>query len=47
MPFISILGFLKVCICSMLHLEYKHVPFLHNTVLILCNEGAGLVAVTK
>ena len=23
----------------------KHVPLLHNTVLILCDEGAGLVAV--
>ena len=29
------------------HLIHKeHVPLLHNTVLILCYEGAGLVAVT-
>ena len=25
----------------------KQVPLLHNTLLILCNEGAGLVAVTS
>ena len=25
----------------------KHVPLLHNTLLILCDEGDGLVAVDK
>ena len=42
-PSNSIFGFLNFCIL----IHRKQVPLLHNTVLILCDEGAGLVAVKR
>ena len=55
-PSYSIFGFLNFCFDQekknniaefKVHLIHrKQVPLLHNTVLILCNEGAGSVAVS-
>ena len=54
MPSNSIFGFLKLCIDYKKYgfaefkvhiIHRKQAPILHNTVLILCDEGNGFVAV--